>query len=229
MGTNVTVGLVAVAAATIVLLLGGRCGARFQPRRLGGHGSRRGGMPFGRGRRTRPRAPSDIDVANWCDDMARALRSGSSLTGAFRDGTVDHPAMATVVDPVAAQVARGRSLAGALSDDCDPSTASGLALTVVRSCADLGGPAAAPLERVAATLRARDAIRQEQRAHSAQAQMSARVLTLVPVGMLGLLAATDRHVREAAGTPAGMTAVALGAVLNVSGWLWMQRIIGHPR
>ncbi len=229
MGANVSGPFAAAAAAMIVVVLGCRAAAALAPTRLDDSRRSPRSIRFGRHRRTRTRAPSDIDVANWCDQMARALRSGSSLTMAFRDNTFEHPAMAPIVDPMAAQVARGRSLSHVLADACDPSTASGLALTVVRTCAELGGPAASPLERVAATLRARDAIRQEQRAHSAQAQMSARVLTLVPIGMLVLLAATDPNVRSAVRTPAGVAAVALGAALNVSGWWWMQRIIGRPR
>lgn len=219
----------AVAAATIVLLLGIRGAMVLAPRRADGHAFPQRTWAFRLGRRTRKRVPADVDVANWCDDMARALRSGSSLTSAFRDTTYEHPVMAPIIDPMAAQVTRGQSLSHAIRDACDPSSASGLALTVVRSCAELGGPAAVPLERVAATLRARDAIRQEQRAQSAQAHMSARVLTFVPIGMLVLLATTDPNVRDAVGTPAGLAAVTLGVNLNVCGWWWMQRIIGRPR
>ena len=230
MGTIVSSSITAaIAAVLIVVVLGARGAMVLTPRRVGNGARPSRSRRVERGRRDRTRAPSDVDVANWCDDMARALRSGSSLTGAFRDSSFEHPSMAPIVDPCAAHVARGRSLSHALHDAGDPSSASGLALTVVRSCADLGGPAATPLERVAATLRARDAIRQEQRAHSAQAQMSARVLTLVPVGMLVLLATTDPNVRAAVGTPAGVAAVTLGAALNLGGWWWMQRIIGKPR
>ena len=83
----------------------------------------------------------------------------------------------------------------------------GLAFTVLRSCARFGGPAAAPLERAAATLRARDAVAAEQLAQSAQARLSARVLTLVPVALLALLAITDPKVRAAVATPAGLAVV----------------------
>ena len=59
--------------------------------------------------------------------------------------------------------------------------------------------------------------------------MSARVMTMVPVGMLALLAGTDSNVRSAIGTPPGFAAVSVGAILNVTGWWWMQRIVGRPR
>ena len=138
--------------------------------------------------------------------------------------------MSPLVAPVVQQVRRGESLVGALdAAGVDPASAVGLAFTVLRSCARFGGPAAAPLERAAATLRARDAVAAEQRAHSAQARLSARVLTLVPIALLILLAITDGNVRAAVATPAGATVVALGGVLNAAGALWMRRIIGRPR
>jgi hypothetical protein len=51
----------------------------------------------------------------------------------------------------------------------------------------------------------------------------------VPVGMLALLATTDTNVRSAIGTPSGLAAVTIGGILNVTGWWWMQRIVGRAR
>ena len=172
---------------------------------------------------------TDLDVAAWCDDLAREVRTGASLATAVRECGA-HPGVAEVTGPIVVRLSRGQSLNAALrATSADSASAIGLALTVLRSCADLGGPAASPLERVAATLRDRNAIREEQLAHSAQARMSARVMTLVPVGMLALLAATDPNVRGRDRYPAGLAAVTAGAVLNVIGWWWMQRIIGRAR
>lgn len=221
----------ALAAMAAVMVLGVRGALALRPTRSRTGGRLRTRRPLRTLRRpTTGRGPSDVDVADWCEDMARGLRSGRSLTTTFTDSSDAHPRVAPVIDPVIAQVSRGRSLVDALRTAAtDPATGGGLALAVLRTCAELGGPGAAPLERVAATLRARDAIAQEQRAHSAQAQMSARVMTLVPIGMLGLLATTDPRVRGAIGSPAGAGAVSFGALLNLVGWWWMQRIIGRPR
>jgi tight adherence protein B len=158
------------------------------------------------------------------------LRSGSSLTAAVVAGAATDSAMSPVVAPVVHQVGRGESLVDALERaGVDPASAAGLAFTVLRSCARFGGPAAAPLERAAATLRARDAVAAEQQAQSAQARLSARVLTLVPIALLVLLATTDQKVRAALTTPAGLAVVILGGLLNATGALWMRRIIGRPR
>jgi tight adherence protein B len=174
--------------------------------------------------------PSADDVAVWCELIARSLRSGSSLTAAVTAETAAESSMADVVEPVIRHVGRGEALVTALDRaGVDPVTPAGLAFTVLRSCARFGGPAASPLERAAATLRARAAVVAEQHAQSAQAQLSARVLTLVPVALLSLLAVTDGKVRAAVGTPAGVAVVVLGGLLNLAGALWMRRIIGRPK
>jgi Flp pilus assembly protein TadB len=138
--------------------------------------------------------------------------------------------MAAVIAPVVGQVTRGDSLVAAIDRaGIDPASAPGLAVAVIRACARFGGPAAAPLERAAATLRARDAVAAEQRAQSAQALMSARVLTFVPIALLAVLTVSDPKVRDAITSPAGTAAVLLGGALNATGALWMRRIIGRPK
>jgi tight adherence protein B len=215
----------AMAAAIAVLVLGGRVAVVLQASRATAT-EPSGAFGLAR-RRRRGRAPSPDVVADWCDHAARELRSGASLTAAVANATASQPAMSPVTGPILRRVSRGHALLDAF-DVADASTAAGLALAVLRSCARFGGPAAAPLERAAATLRSRQAIAAEQQAQSAQARLSARVLTVVPIGLLALLAASDPKVRAAIGTPAGLTAVALGAALNAVGALWMRRIIGRP-
>jgi len=222
----------ALAVASVVVALGWRVAPYLSPARLPGAP----GAPVHRftafaERAPRRRAPlTATSAAAWCDDAARALRAGSALGAAIAEASRSHPPMAPVTDPVLAATARGRSLAGALRDQLDdPSTPAGLILTVLVSCSELGGPAASPLERAAATLRTRAAISEEQLAHSAQARLSARVLTLVPVAMLALLALADDAVRAVLARPAGISVVTAGAVLNVAGWWWMRRIIGADR
>ena len=188
---------------------------------------RRGWMVGRLRRRTDPAAD---EVADWCDVVARSLRSGSSLSAAVAAGAATESPMSVIVAPVVGWVGRGDSLVDALDrTGVDAVTAAGLAFTVLRSCARFGGPAAAPLERAATTLRARDAVAAEQLAQSAQARLSARVLTLVPVALLVLLSTTDPTVRSAITTPAGISVVTLGGLLNAVGALWMRRIIGRPQ
>ena len=110
--------------------------------------------------------------------------------------------------------------------DDGPATPVGLLAPVIVAAAELGGSAAAPLERVAVTLLARAAEREERRASSAQARLSARVLTLMPFGVLASLAAAEPSIREVLATPAGLTCVVVGSGLNLLGWWWARRLIG---
>ena len=67
---------------------------------------------------------------------------------------------------------------------------------MLATCAELGGTAPSALERVAAVLVARATEHDERRTASAQAALSARVLTLVPLGVVALLALTEPSIRR---------------------------------
>ena len=168
------------------------------------------------------------EVAVWCEALARAARSGSTLTEAIRD--VDAPSSCRdAIDTVSLALARGRSVSTALDAVRSPSPHLTLALGVLHACAHHGGRPAEPLDRAAATLRARAMAAAERRTQSAQARLSAVVMTVLPVAMLGLLLATSATTRQAAATPLGMLVIGAGALLNVAGWRWMRRIImGRP-
>lgn len=176
----------------------------------------------------RPAVPGPDDVARWCTDLARATRVGVSLTAAIRD-TAPPAAAADAVAELALALDRGAGLASALAqtaERCADHPDLQLALTVLRACAEHGGPPAEPIDRAAATLRARAADLADRRTHSAQAQLSARVMTLLPVAMLAVLLITSAAVRAVLVQPVGVLVVAAGAALNVAGSRWMRRIIG---
>jgi tight adherence protein B len=174
------------------------------------------------------RPPGDDDVAEWCEHIARSVRAGSSLGHALVQAGVIAPAGGAAFEPVVRAIGRGRGLADALGDlgDHDPSSSTGLVVPVLAACAELGGPAALPLERVAATLHARAAERAERRANSAQARLSARVLTTVPLGTLALLAVAEPAVRASLTSELGAVCLFLGGLLNLAGWYWMRRLVG---
>ena len=100
-----------------------------------------------------------------------------------------------------------------------------IVLTVIAAASEVGGSAAAAIDRVAATLRQRAADQAERRVQAAQARLSAHVMTAVPLSMLGLLLATDDDVRVVIITPVGATCLVAGLTLNTGGWLWMRHIV----
>lgn len=186
--------------------------------------SRWGWLPRrGQGRR---RPPGDVDVATWCERVASGIRSGSSLTRAVLDADAATPVELRPYPEVVLAVHRGRSLAEALrSGPADPSTAVGLAAPVLATCAEVGGTAAEAVDRVGAVLLARAAERDERRAGSAQARLSARVMTSVPFGVAALLALTEPAIRATLTTAAGLLCIGLGGTLNLAGWWWMRSMI----
>ncbi len=139
--------------------------------------------------------------------------------------TTEAPSTATeVVGDLRLALERGAPLAAAIDERTAPRHLD-VALTVARACAASGAPAAEPLDRAAAALRARAVEAAERATHSAQARLSAVVMTVLPAAMLLVLLATSGPVRGAVATPIGLGCVVAGALLNAAGWRWMQRII----
>lgn len=174
-------------------------------------------------RRPRTQPVTAAEVAAWCESLARVVRSGSSLATAVRSTDVP-PGIAPTVAEVILALDRGSRL----TDSLELATSSAhldLALTVLRACALNGGPPAEPLDRAATTLRARAAASAERQTQSAQAKLSATVMTILPVAMLVLLLVTSATTRSAAANPAGLTAIVVGGLLNICGWRWMRTII----
>ena len=90
--------------------------------------------------------------------------------------------------PAMLALERGASVAGAFADLQTRSPHLDLVVVVMRACAEHGGAAAEPIDRAASALRQRAALAGERRTQSAQARMSAIVMTLPP----------RRHARHAA-------------------------------
>lgn len=184
-------------------------------------------------RRRRTVAVPPAEVAAWCAEIARVLRAGSTLRVAVVDVEPDDAGLRARTDALRAQLERGAELGTALTQWTATDSPAGphltLATGVLWACARVGGPAAEPLDRAAATLRARATDEADRAAQSAQARLSARVMTVLPLCALALLSATDGDVRSVLTSPTGMVCVLLGGTLNAVGWWWMHRVIGARR
>lgn len=217
----------AALTAVVAALLGWTYRIRPPARRVGGDDA--GGRPDDghRHRRSRPRRRrhDPAAVAAWCEALARSLRGGETLVGALRatppPGHLEHE-----LGPLALALDRGVPLDRAADRPTADSDLS-VVLAVLRACASVGGSAAEPLDRAAATLRARAADAAERRTHSAQARASALVMTVIPVVMLAVMVGSSDAIRRQVATPAGSAVVALGLCLNLAGWAWMRRTIAR--
>ena len=183
-------------------------------------------------RRPARRGPAPDAVASWADDLSRHLRGGVTLREAVRVVEPTDPLLREQTERMRLAIERGVPLDDAVAAPPEERERSSPHLDLLRvlvtACAQVGGSAAEPLDRGAAILRARAADLEERAAHSAQALLSGRVMTVLPIASLILLAATDGDVREVLRTTAGLTCLGLGGSANATGWWWMRRIIrGH--
>ena len=202
--------LIGALVAMIAARVGG--GLRSRPRTPSAR-------PTRQPRRSRSRSP---DYASLLDGIARRVRSGSSMTSAVIDEIDDSSPLHVVLDRLDTGDSLAQALGSVEADDGD------LALTVqaLSATAHLGGPIAATLDAAAAVLRERAAALAERRAHGSQARLSARVLTIVPLGFAVWSAAVSKHTRDVyISTTAGGVCAICGLALNLAGWRWMRRII----
>lgn len=165
---------------------------------------------------TRPtRAVDDETLIAFLDATATRVRAGDSPLGALRAAMRDRPRVAE------------RLGAALLDGDAPPDATTAGERLVLHTCALVrtsGGCVAETLDSAASVLRARAAIRAEAHTHSAQARLSAAVLTCIPVGMAALIA-LGRTGRATMASPLGLVCVGVGATLNLLGWWWMRHLI----
>jgi tight adherence protein B len=161
--------------------------------------------------------PSSAVWADLLDSTAREVRAGSSLSVAFERATTRHRVHGAAVGPGASL---DQALMGASADPDE-----GVVLHSLTAASLLGGPVAATLQAGVSVLREREAVRAEAQVHSAQARLSARVLTGVPIVFCAWSFASSSAFRAALLTPVGVVAAAVGAVLNGVGWLIMRHIV----
>jgi tight adherence protein B len=175
--------------------------------------------------RNRHRQPSARAVAGWCDEIARRVRSGSSLRDAVTVLPTDTPTE-RATSPIRLAIERGLSIPDSVGRVPDVGPHLRLALGVIATTSRIGGPSAAAIDRTAMLLRQRAGDLDDRSSQAAQARLSTHVMTAVPLVMLGVLVATDDDVRSATTTPVGAGCILAGLVLNAVGWWWMHRIVG---
>jgi len=217
--------LASAGAIALVLLAAARL--RPGPTRRSAGARQPAGAPRVWRRRRRARA---APLADYLAAVARHLRAGGTVTAAFLAVTPDHPAAAPLL-PAWQRVADGLPLVDALRDGRGATSrdaAAGLDVTthVLACAASIGGSAAASIDAAAVVLRERDAVAADARSHSAQARLSGQVLTIVPLAFAAWSAATDERIRRAyVDTSIGALCIAVGLLLNLTGWWWIKRIV----
>jgi|CXWL01.1.fsa_nt_gi tight adherence protein B len=170
--------------------------------------------------------PTD-DVVELLDDISRDIRSGLSLTAAVTAALAARP---TVLPATASALGRGVPVHDALLAAPVSGSDEALAAHAIRLAHRSGERADAVAEQAAGILRERRAWQHERHAQAAQARLSARVLTWLPIVFAAWGLATSSRVRLAYGsTPVTLWCTGAGIALNICGSWWMHRIIGGDR
>ncbi|MCB0980284.1 MAG: type II secretion system F family protein [Acidimicrobiaceae bacterium] len=203
---------IAAIAAALLVAVAAVAGAPRPPRR---------GVAPGRERRIGRRHRATPSTEAWVallDALAADVRAGASLRAAWASTAAWPEAPAVALRPQTFPADGAAHEAGSPADEA-------VVHQAVRAAAELGGPVAATLDAGAALLRERLAARAEAQAHAAQARLSARVLTAVPLAFAGWSALTSASFRAALLSPAGAVCAVAGGGLNLAGWAWMRRLV----
>ena len=167
-------------------------------------------------------------ITDFLDAIARDVRSGFSLASSFvqcSDQQLDDNHWS---QPVAQQCLRGIVLADALVECALPTWTPEIRFASrTLAVASAGGAGVAPaLEHSASVLREQQSLMLDRDVQAAQAQLSTKVLTWLPIAVFAWIAITDPIARSfLLSTPAGMCCVATGITLNVAGRKWMSRVV----
>ena len=132
--------------------------------------------------------------------------------------------------PVAQRCLRGVVLADALVECALPTWTPEIRFASrTLAVASAGGAGVAPaLEHSASVLREQQGLMLDRDVQAAQAQLSTKVLTWLPIAVFAWIAITDPIARMfLLSTPVGMCCVATGITLNVSGRKWMSHVVDN--
>ena len=167
-------------------------------------------------------------ITDFLDAIARDVRSGFSLASSFVQCSDQQSDDNHWSQPVAQQCLRGVVLADALVECALPTWTPEIRFASrTLAVASAGGAGVAPaLEHSASVLREQQGLMLDRDVQAAQAQLSTKVLTWLPIAVFAWIAITDPIARSfLLSTPAGMCCVATGITLNVSGRKWMSRVV----
>jgi tight adherence protein B len=171
-----------------------------------------------------------LAITDFLDAIARDVRSGFSLASSFvqcSDQQLDDNHWS---QPVAQQCLRGVVLADALVECALPTWTPEIRFASrTLAVASAGGAGVAPaLEHSASVLREQQGLMLDRDVQAAQAHLSTKVLTWLPIAVFAWIAITDPIARMfLLSTPVGMCCVAAGITLNVSGRKWMSHVVDN--
>ncbi|AOB33554.1 pilus assembly protein [Bordetella sp. H567] len=171
----------------------------------------------------------DAQLPDMLLALGSSLRAGASLTGALRQ-LIDHcePPVSQEFGLILREQRLGISFDQALLNlqGRMPTDAAGLVVAALRIAAQTGGNLAEALERIATVLSARLQLQGRIRTLTAQGRLQAWIVGALTPVLAGVLTWLDPVSMAALWhTPAGWSALAIIAMLEIAGVVWIRRIV----
>ncbi len=184
---------------------------------------------FGLGRK------ADKRSARFAEQLPETLQL---LAGSLRGGSSVIQGMQTVADeadsPTAEEFQRiitetrlGRDLGASFEDLAGRMGSQDFnwVVTAIEIHREVGGDLASILDRVGNTIRARNRVRGQVKALSAEGRVSGMILFILPPAMVGMIALLNRaYLDEMVTTSEGQIMLVVSAVLLLAGGAWLKRL-----
>jgi tight adherence protein B len=171
-----------------------------------------------------------LDFATLCESLARATRSGASPHDALLVGLqrhqFHHPCWSALFDDVAALQSCDSSLATA-RETVEPRSNDAQCLSLLESAMVHGNFVPSALDHASSVLRDRAACSAELAVAASQAQLSARLLSMLPFVLLGGAILVSSQFRSSLWSPIVLCPLFLGFILNRVGWRWISSLISR--
>ena len=171
-----------------------------------------------------------LDFATLCESLARATRSGASphdaLLVSLQRHQFHHLCWSALFDDVAALQSCDSSLATA-RESVEPRSNDAQCLSLLESAMVHGNFVPSALDHASSVLRDRAACSAELAVAASQAQLSARLLSMLPFVLLGGAILVSSQFRSSLWSPIVLCPLFLGFILNRVGWRWISSLISR--
>ena len=175
-------------------------------------------------------ASPDFDFATLCDSLARATRSGTAphdaLLASLRHHQFQHPCWLKLLDEVTVMQPCDRALANAF-ESTQPHSNDAQCLSLLQSSMVHGNFVPSALDHASSVLRDHAACKAELAVAASQAQLSARLLSMLPFVLLGGAFLVSSQFRSSLWSPIVLGPLLIGVVLNRIGWRWITSLIAR--
>jgi tight adherence protein B len=172
----------------------------------------------------------ELELAALCESLARATRSGASphdaLLASLQQHHFQHQCWLILLDDVTAMqscdsaLSKARESAQLHSNDAQ-------CLSLLESAMVHGNFVPSALEHASSVLRDRAACSAELAVAASQAQLSARLLSMLPFVLLGGAILVSSQFRASLWSPIVLCPLFIGAALNRIGWRWITSLIAR--